>query len=258
MNKLEWDKCPDINFENYNQMCDVFSKDPSEFANFKRHPKYQTILEGGEHIVGLMAIQNIKSKLKFDDLLLNLPKIKENDLYGNPITQNYTEIGDISPSTLRYTNTVYDIQKLVGDFKPKTIIEVGGGYGGLCKVFSSIYDFEEYTLVDLPNVIELCKVYISKFDDLKNKVKFIKSTDDFTPKEYDLFISDSALAECNSDYQNKCLDNFIKNSKFSYTTFNTSHFGEFNSEINNFMNKLSHKNVNQFRFDDKTCITTSL
>jgi len=258
MNKLEWDKCPDNIFENYVQMCEVFSKTPSEFENFKRHPKYQTILEGGEHIVGQMAIDNINTKSKFENLLLYLDKFKENDLYGNPITHNYNGIGEISPSTLRYINTVYDIQKLVGDFKPKTIIEVGGGYGGLCKVFSSVYEFDEYTLVDLPNVIELCKIYISKFDDLKNKVKFIKSTDEFIPKEYDLFISDSALAECNREYQDKCLENFIKNSKFSYTTFNTSHFETFNGEVENFMTKLSHKNVNQYRFDDKTCITTSL
>lgn len=258
MNKLEWDKCPDTIFENYVQMCEIFSKVTFEFENFKRHPKYQTILEGGEHIVGLMAIDNINNKSKFKDLLLNQDKFKENDLYGNPITHNYNGIGEISPSTLRYINTLYDIQKLVGDFKPKTFIEVGGGYGGLCKVISSLYNFEEYTLVDLPNVIELCKVYISKFDELKNKVKFIKSTDDFTPKEYDVFISDSALAECNIDYQDKCLENFIKHSKFSYTTFNTSHFGEFNSEVENFMKKLSHKNVSQFKFDDKTCITTTL
>ena len=32
------------------------------------------------------------------------------------------------------------------------IVEVGGGYGGLCRVLSKVCEFDEYILIDLPEV----------------------------------------------------------------------------------------------------------
>ncbi len=253
-----WDKCPEDNFRKYFNKCEMFSQNDELFNNFKRDPDYQKILEGGEQVVGEMAINNIKGKNKFATLLFNLPAFKENDIYGNPILREYPSLGEIGPSTLRYVNTLFDVQALVGDFKPKRIVEVGGGYGGLCKVMSVLYDFDEYILVDLPPVVKLCEKYISKFENLKGKVKFIASTELEEIKDIDLFISDSAFAECGLEYQNKYIDNLIVNAKYSLTTFNTTHLVQTNDEIQNFINKLTNNNLSSFNFDDKIAFTTRL
>lgn len=253
-----WDKCPEYNFINYIKCCEQSAKDPELFRSFKRNKDYQTILEGGEQIVGEMAIANIKTKNKYEFLLQNLNSFKQNDIFGNPILRDYIDIGSISPSTLRYVNTLTDIQELMSDFTPKIITEIGGGYGGLCKIISSVYNFDEYILIDLPEVIELCKVYISKFELLKNKVTFIpcnELNDDIY--DIDLCISDSAFAECGLETQTKYLKHIIKNSKYSYVTFNTLHLSESQKDINNFVNHLSHKIIKSFNFDDKIAYTTS-
>lgn len=258
LDKYGWDKCPDDNLVKYMNKCESFATNDEMFDNFKRDTDYQKILEGGEQVVGEMAINNIKSKNKFGTLLMHLPTLKENDLYGNPILREYDSLGEISPSTLRYTNTVFDVQSLIGDFKPKRIVEVGGGYGGLCKVMSTFYDFDEYILVDLPPVVKLCEKYISKFKNLKGKVKFIASTELTEIKDIDLFISDSAFAECGLEYQNKYIDNLIINSKFSITTFNTTHLVQTSGEIDNYVTKLGNNKLDSFNFDDKIAFTTKI
>ena len=253
-----WDKCPPNNFVNYVNKCKLFATNNDLFINFKRDIDYQKILEGGEIVVGDMAISNIINKDKFAIALKYLNEFKENDIYGNPILQTYKELGAISPSTLRYINTSIDIDELVGDFSPKTIIEVGGGYGGLCKTLSVLYNFDVYILVDLPEVIELCKVYISKFPNLKNRVKFLTSLDNNVITDVDLFISDSAIAECSLEYQSKYIDLYIINSKYSYVTFNTSHIVSSNNEIENYKHRLKDKHLTCSSIDDKILFTHTL
>lgn len=254
-NKNGWDKVEYNIFRNYINKCQLFASNDELFNNFRMDSDYQKILEGGEIVVGDMAIHNIINKNKFNSLTQHLKEFKENDIYGNPILREYDKLGYISPTTLRYINTSFDVLHLMGNESPKTIIEVGGGYGGLCKTLSVLCDFDNYILVDQPEVIELCKKYISNFKNLENKVSFLTSFDNQVIDQCDLFISDSAFAECGIDYQNKYIDLYIKNSKYSYITYNTSHFNEFKTEVDNFKNRLTNKNINISSIDDKLLLT---
>ena len=42
---------------------------------------------------------------------------------------------------------------LLGEAPISRVVEVGDGYGGLCKTLSVVCDFDEYILVDLPIVV---------------------------------------------------------------------------------------------------------
>ena len=60
---------------------------------------------------------------------------------------------------------------MVNEAPISRIVEVGGGYGGLCKVLSTVCEFDEYILIDLPEVSALQRKYIDQFPDIKDKVK---------------------------------------------------------------------------------------
>ncbi|MFA6587800.1 MAG: putative sugar O-methyltransferase [Patescibacteria group bacterium] len=255
--KLGWEKCPDGNAQLYMDKCKLFVADEKSFANFKRDKDYGKILEGGEKIVGEIALKGIL-KMKGQTILLdNLKKFKENEMYGNPILHEYELTGPMVPSTLRYVNTYLEVKELTKDHKLKKIVEVGGGYGGLCKTISVLENFDEYTMVDLPPAIALCQKYLNHFDSIKNKIKYIscediKSLEAIT--DVDLFISDSALAECDLETQILYTKTIAKKSKFIYVNFNTLHIKSAAKEMKLFIKSFPNKKVQTYQSGMVTAI----
>ncbi len=224
-NKFGWDHCPDTNAERYIAACKRFVNDENEFNTFRQDKDYGKILEGGEHIVGSLYLDRIKNIHDLNFLATNLDKFKENDIYGTPTKYTYDTVGEICPNTIHYINTVLDIRKMFSDVKFKKIVEIGAGFGALCKIFSSVYDFEQYIIVDLPDVVKLCEKYLSKFPELTNRVSFVScdEIDSFDFSNVDLCISEAALAECGYDTQKMYIDKIVNKSKRVYITYNTLH-----------------------------------
>lgn len=215
------------------------------FNNFKNIPEYTNILEHANQQQGaeyLNIIFNNKEYEKFDwNLLL------ENDLIGNPITYNYKNIFEeyntklnnynISPTTLRYISFGINIMKYIMNYEKNIdIVEVGGGYGGQCKILfdlSKIYDIniKSYTIIDLPDVSDLQKKYLEKLGYI-NKINYQKS-DNVVIKNYDLFISNYALSEFTDDVRDYYIENVLKFSKYYYMIWNTEKIQDYliNSEI---------------------------
>ena len=202
-NKYGWDSPNKEVATNYINMCISFVKDNTLFKNFKREPHFQKILEGNELDVGEIALKSIDNLGKREEFVELLPLFKENEKIGNPQLLFFEGIGKVAPSTIIYANTYFEIKKLLNKNTPKKIVEIGGGYGGLCKILSSVYNFQEYILVDLPEVIELCKKYLSNFKQLNGKIKFVyvSEIDNVDFSNTDLVIADSSLAECNIETQ---------------------------------------------------------
>jgi putative sugar O-methyltransferase len=223
--------------DKYADVCHTFAHDEVAFADFKRNVTYNRILEGNEKLVGKIAYNQIADRNKLPLFLENINKLKENELYGNPRKEDYFDLKDIAPSTLRYFNSFLEIEEVLGDAKPKTIIEVGGGYGGLCKTLSVFYDFDSYTLVDMPEVLELCERYLRNFPDLHKKVKYISSNDiGLINGAYDLFIGDSSLAECTSAIQIRYAQ-IARKCEYAYVVYNSFHTP---NGMNNFLGFISH------------------
>jgi putative sugar O-methyltransferase len=131
-------------------------------------------------------------------------------------------LGLISPSTIRYLKNSLDILTHFGkDSQYGSIAEIGAGYGGLCKVFSSFVNFETYTLVDLPEPSKLSKKYLSLFDDLKNKVVYTDTNSLFSFENLDLVISNYAFSECSKPAQIVYYNDIIKKSKRFYIVYNS-------------------------------------
>lgn len=238
LNTYGWATPPSNVMDNYISKCEKFVEDDNLFKNFRQDPDYKIILEGWNE-GGYVWLQEIINTYGKDHLVERLDLFKRNDIYGGPTIINYPVVGNMCPFTLKYILDAFRIVDHLGNQNYKKIVEVGAGFGSMCIIMDSIYDFEEYTIVDLPAVVELTKKYLKHFPEIYNKVIFIpcdKMQDD--NKQYDLFISDAALAECNLDTQIKYYNSFIKNSNFGYINYNSEghYIGQKNFNI--FKNKL--------------------
>jgi putative sugar O-methyltransferase len=219
-NQLNWN----INKKNAKEYIDacVESIDDKNFSNFKKNSKYRTILEGGDKITFDYFLGKIKELNNKSLFLSNLDAFRENDSHGDPDLYEDVEIGKFSLTTLKYVYNALEISDYIKNSEIKKIVEIGGGYGGLSIVLDQILDFDEYILIDLPEVCLLIEKYISNFKNLKTKVKTISCFDvdeyDFT--DTDLTIAINSLSECNLDYQMKYFNQIISKSKYSYIVRN--------------------------------------
>ena len=237
MSNKEWEgwNSPGDNNQLYVDVCSQAAVDDDVFAQFKSIKAYTNVLEHVSKEQGTWYLETILGMT--NDLNANLEEFKENDKYGNPdILGDYPEIGVISPTTLRYIKNTFDMASLVGETPLSRIVEVGGGYGGLCKTLSVVCDFDEYVLIDLPEVVKLQDRYLSNFPDLHKKCVFVSCTETEEIKDVDLFISNYALSECDDETQAMYFDKLIANSKFAYLVYNVVNFREY--KLANFIKKL--------------------
>lgn len=199
----------------YADICEEAVVDDEIFARFKTDSRYTPVLEhvspenGQKYINGIMQYE-------LDEELIEL--FKENDkLGGSRIVEYDHPFGKVSPSTLRYIQNTLDISHFVGEGEINKIVEIGGGYGGLCKTISCLCDFDEYHIYDIEPASKLQKKYLSNFD-VGNKV-FTHSTPEKI-ENVDLVISNYAYSELNLELQNAYYENVIVNSKRVYMILN--------------------------------------
>ena len=122
----------------YLEACKEAVASDDAFATFKSNPKYKTILEHVLKDQG-QAYLNICKDMNEDAVWDNLEAFKENDKIGNPETHVYPGMeGQISPTTLRYMKNTFEMGFLLDGAPVGKVVEVGGGYGGLCRVLSKV------------------------------------------------------------------------------------------------------------------------
>lgn len=223
----EWNVNP-TNASEYAQACMEFVNDDTAFSNFKRDARYKKILEHVKRPESLMFINEMKD---YEEVITPelLEKFKENDKYGNAEILEYDFFGSISPSTIRYIKNTLDVIAEFDTSKIKNIVEIGGGYGGLCKTLSCAIDFDNYVIIDLPEASALQEKYISKFENLNGKFRALPFTELDAIDGIDLVISNYAFSECSMDIQEKYYSDVVLNAKSFYMVYNNITPGNMNS-----------------------------
>jgi len=204
------------NNKTYPQICSAASEDDSIFNKFKTIPEYTEILEHTSVQIGSDYLNIIK---RDNPQLLEpkyLEKFKQNDIYGGSSKYYYTDIL-IAPSTLRYIKVLSDLIKIFGNLDGFKIAEVGGGYGGQCKIINDYFNIKSYHIVDLPEVNKLSKKYLEKLNVDNVRVSCVE---DLSIDRYDLFISNYAYTELDRSLQNIYKANIIDTSKNGYMICN--------------------------------------
>lgn len=199
----------------YVEICTEAVEDEEVFHTFKKDSRYTAILEhvspehGQRYFNGIMQYE-------LDDELIE--SFKENDKIGGSSLIDYGEpFGQISPSTLRYVQNTLDIAHFVGEGEIRKIVEIGAGYGGLCKTISCLCDFDEYHIYDIEPASKLQQKYLSNFGVI-DRVSFHTAPE--PTEEVDLVISNYAYSELNLELQDIYYENVIKNAKRVYMILN--------------------------------------
>jgi len=199
----------------YTNICISAYKSDSVFQTFKKHKNYTNIVETVTRDQGQAYLDIIKKEGK--DLLKYSSKFKENDKCGSPVVFNY-DIGNFSPTTLRYIKVLTDLKNMFGNLNDLDIVEIGGGYGGQCKIIYDVFKFKSYTIIDLETVLPLIQKYLTKLE-VKNFI-CLKPDEIHGQQNYDLIISNYAFSECEKKVQDEYINKIIKKTQKGYITYN--------------------------------------
>lgn len=208
----------------YPQVCIEASNNYRIFNNFRRDPIYNQILEHVSEELGKKYLEFVAND---PEVLAALEKFKANDDYGNPRICSYRDVGEISPTTLRYIKVLVDLKKHFGKLDRLSICEIGVGYGGQCRIINAHYRPREYYLVDIAPVLSLAQRYIDNYP--LDSVLVYKTLNELNYKNYDLVVSNYAFTELRRSIQDAYLEKVILRSKRGYITYNEMTPSEFNS-----------------------------
>lgn len=158
-----------------------------------------------------VVVNNPAIKIEFDSLDLGYWKnFLKDSKTGNPTPANFYP--ESSENTIHYAYHVDIFQKRfnkkITDYD--SIIEFGGGYGGMCNLIRKMGFKGKYIIYDLPEVSEIQKYYLTKENCMENTI----ITNDFSifDNVHDLLIATWSLSETPLDMRLniiKSAENFL-------------------------------------------------
>jgi len=211
----DWSCLSQQDTDPYAQICKEAVENDDKFKSFKRDSRYTAILEHVPYEQGRNYVESIQ-QYEIDKELIE--SFKENDKIGGANVIEYDNpFGMISPSTLRYIQNALDISYFYGEGDLNKIVEIGGGYGGLCKTINCLCDFGQYHIYDMEPASRLQEKYLSNF---KIDGEVIHHSEPEELKDIDLLISNYAYSELGEKLQDLYYNNVIVNSKKVYMILN--------------------------------------
>lgn len=208
---------------NFAPFCFAAANDENLLINFRSDEACRGMIENVTFTQGLDMLHVIQKKYPY--LLTYFNKICLDDRFGNPVAYNFPNVGAICPTTLRYIKIAGDLVREFGNLNQYHIVEIGGGYGGQCKILHDISGFTAYTFVDLPQCTPLIMKYLHHH--CIPNVACIHNTEIENARQYDLLISNYAFSEIDCTEQRYYIDNLINAVPRGYITYNavSSYYG---------------------------------
>lgn len=197
----------------------------NKLTDWKRQQYVTYMLEHVLASYSEVSLQYLRNYLSDDDIQ-RLAYI--NDKHGNPDVQNINGIIS-SPSSIRYIHQAYDacnhfINKKLNNI---TIIEIGGGYGGLALIIFEVakilnLTITKYLIYDLPGVQALQKYYL----EINNSQLPVEWRDcntfceDISMNDINVALSCYALSEIDNGLRKKYIENLLPKIKGAFFIWN--------------------------------------
>ncbi len=208
---------PNAIYRKYTDYIGTFINSDIKSWTFKSNSTYRDILE---HV-------SIKLGIEYHNLIMNrftslynanieyfIKLSHTNDLYGNTIKYDFKDFTYCSPTNLRYIFHSLLILTYMKECMLNNIdiIEIGGGYGGLCFFMyklAHLFDItiNTYSIFDLENPMLLQKKYLEHLD--IHNVKFVSLDNIQHIKENSFLISNYAFSEISLDIQKKYTNDLL-------------------------------------------------
>jgi putative sugar O-methyltransferase len=199
----------------YPELCLQASLDNDVFQNFRRSPTYNEILEHVSETEGAEYLKLISQNPKLHE---SLNSFRENDLLGNPRVYDYPNVGQFSPTTLRYVKVLGDLIEHFGSLDNLRICEIGIGYGGQCNIINKYFSPASYCLVDLKPALMLAQRYLDHYV-TPAKLSYL-TLNELGRESFDLVISNYAFTELPRNLQNAYLEKAVAPATRGYLTYN--------------------------------------
>jgi hypothetical protein len=197
-----------------------------DISYFKNHPSYTYMLEHVSAEQGQQYLDIIRRHFRISDEDIS-SFCRKNDSLGSPKKASYGNL-TVSPSSLRYIlHALLILQQCEAcGQKTPSIVELGGGYGGLALAvdyFSPRFGVTvtAYTMIDLKNPGALQKAYISNHT-LRFPVAFIngeKYGEEITGTD-NFLVSAYCFSEISSDHQKNYLKTLFPKCSHGFIVWN--------------------------------------
>lgn len=182
----------------------------SDLSSFKSNEIYRGMLEHVSFEQGVEYLKLIRNTTPLtEEVIVNY--CKENDRIGNCIKYDYGFI-NTSPTNLRYLFHSHLILKHISSLKLENlnIVEVGGGYGGLCLAISQLGKYynvtiNNYNIIDLPVITTLQRKYLEShtLNFTINTYNAFNYGEEITSNNNTFLISNYCFSEIDSERQSK-------------------------------------------------------
>jgi putative sugar O-methyltransferase len=223
-------------YNTYTNFIKSFIHSDIKYWDFKKKDEYCAILEHATKEHGDNYLFEIKNR--FDvfynenkDFLIDI--CNTNDSCGKPIKYNFENFTSCSPTNIRYILHSLLILSYMKECELRNIdiIEIGGGYGGLCLFLYKLsplfnIDIHSYSIFDLPEPLELQKKYLENVN--IDNVNFMELDNIKNLNKNSFLISNYAFSEISMDiqkkYTNHVLNPYTSHGFLTWNFINTYQF----------------------------------
>lgn len=200
--------------DDYLTLCKLASQNTSYFKKFRSCKSYRAILENVDGVAGEELVNAITNLGRTAEEFSHLwhPEI------GRPYTYHVSNLGRISPTELRYSKILCELDLFFGSLNDFSISEIGVGFGGQGGQIMQSNSVREYEFIDLKEPLELVNRYLTTIQAAGKKV--FTQPQDVQERERDLVISNYAYSELNQELQEFYLNKVLSKSKRGFVIYN--------------------------------------
>jgi len=199
----------------------------NKLTDWKRLPDVTTILEHLSYEHAKVYLSNLVENDGVNPQVIQ-KLCSLNDQFGNANVQKFENGILSSPSSIRYVRHAFDICNLIKskNYTKVNIIEIGGGYGGLCLILNQLskimgIDIDKYFIYDLPETQKLQRYYINSSNNVRWKPANTFGKNFITNDgEINILVSCYCLSEIEDVYKLEYLENLLHKINGAYLAWN--------------------------------------
>ncbi len=206
----------------WSKFCARNAADDRRFARFRRMARHRLIVEATPPAEARQHFERVQRQTPHYRALFD--RFLTLDRIGAPIMTEFAPDVWFAPNTVRYMRYLSDCETRFGNLDGATIVEIGIGFGGQCKIFFDRFRVGKYILIDLPGPIALARRVLTETlgpEAVAERLLFLEAGKTGAPAglpegRFDLAISTLAFSECHRSIQQGYIDNVLSRARCGY------------------------------------------
>lgn len=206
----------------WSEFCARNAADDRRYARFRRMARHRLIVEATPPAEGRQHLERVLRQTPHYRALFD--RFLTLDRIGAPIMTEFAPDVWFAPNTVRYMRYLSDCETRFGSLDGATIVEIGIGFGGQCKIFFDRFRVGKYILIDLPGPIALARRVLTEAlgaQTVAERLLFLEAGKAGAPAglpegRFDLAISTLAFSECHRSIQQGYIDNVLSRARCGY------------------------------------------